>query len=61
MLDGYIQTSVIILLLVFCYLLLLKVVWAETVAVGCGVYRCSSLSSTSLTNAAILVCNYGPA
>jgi uncharacterized protein YkwD len=38
-----------------------QVVWASTIAVGCGVKSCSVVGSSSMTNAYIVTCNYGPA
>ncbi|XP_077983151.1 glioma pathogenesis-related protein 1-like [Glandiceps talaboti] len=38
-----------------------QVVWADSYAVGCGKTYCSSVSSSSFTNAIIVTCNYGPA
>ncbi|XP_077982588.1 peptidase inhibitor 15-like [Glandiceps talaboti] len=38
-----------------------QVVWASSYAVGCGKAFCSSVTSSSFTNAVIVTCNYGPA
>ncbi|XP_070574534.1 uncharacterized protein [Ptychodera flava] len=38
-----------------------QVVWASTYAVGCGIAHCTTVTSSTFTNAFIVTCNYGPA
>ena len=38
-----------------------QIVWATSTEVGCAYYRCPYLTNTGYSNAAYLVCNYGPA
>lgn len=38
----------------------LKVVWAETQTVGCGVFECNTVTGLSFSDVVLLVCNYGP-
>lgn len=37
-----------------------QVVWRDTRQVGCGSAICSKVANSSLTNAAVMVCNYAP-
>ncbi|XP_060075831.1 peptidase inhibitor 16-like [Ylistrum balloti] len=37
-----------------------QVVWHSSTHVGCGVKKCSTLQNSPMTDATLIVCNYGP-